>query len=102
MGKIVTDWKIIKHRVDSLRECWICLIKDTCKRACGCFFKTHPRLAGQEQLSVLIFYFAEQNERWVLESRASSLVKGDFESIAAWLAQAQPCSLSVPIRVIRG
>jgi hypothetical protein len=107
MGKIVTDWKITKHRADSLCECWICLIKDTRKPACGCFFKTPPRLAGQEQLSILIFYidadarlFAEQNERWILESRASSLVKG-FENLKqAWLVQAQPCNL-LPISFIR-
>jgi hypothetical protein len=35
--------------------------------------------------------FAKQNERGILESRASSLVKG-FENLKqAWLVQAQPC-----------
>jgi hypothetical protein len=38
-----------KARVDSLCECWICCGKDTHKRACRCFFKTSPRLAGQAQ-----------------------------------------------------
>jgi len=60
-------------------------IKHTRKRACGYFFKTSPRLAGQAQLDVLIIHlhveryagpFAEQNERWFSQSRASLLVEG--------------------------
>jgi len=62
-------------------------------------FKTAPRLAGQAQPDVFILmqiqmqgHFAEQNERWVLKSRASSLAKGFESASPAWLAQAQPCS----------
>jgi len=90
-----------KHRVDSLRECWICFAKDTRKRACGCFFTTHPRLEIKRNplfSSLLLIARPKQGilrskmSDGVSKSRASSLAEG-FESTApAWLAQAKPCS----------
>ena len=45
IARIYTDKKSEKnHGVGSLSECWIFCGKDTRKRACRCFFTTHPCL----------------------------------------------------------
>jgi hypothetical protein len=89
----------------------MCCGKDTRKRACGCFFTTSPRLAGQAQPDVFIIHveqsqmqghFVEQNKRWVLKSRASLLVKGLENSEQLGLSKHTPAAVSVYIRVIRG
>jgi hypothetical protein len=100
------------HRVDSLSECWICCGKDPRKRACGCFFTTHPRLETKRKLVFFPrdFWAKQGHLRSRMsdvfsQSRASSLAKGFETAAPAWLVQAQPCvplSSSVPIRVIRG
>ena len=68
-------------------------------------------LEDQAQPSVFIFHFdaegdawhfVKQNERWVLKSRASLLVKGFENPSLLGLPKHSPAALSVPIRVIRG
>ena len=90
-----------KHEVDSLRECWICFRKDTRKRACGCFLKTSPRLAGQAHPPYFLPKIparsaagpsAQRMSDVFSQSLASSLVQGFENATPAWPVQAQPCA----------
>jgi hypothetical protein len=94
---------------DSLCECWMCCVKDTCKRAFGCFLKTSPSLAGQAQPPIFLPKIPARSTAgpyaWrmsdvFLQSRASSLVEGFEKATPVWLVKAQPC-FPLPLCFIR-